>query len=320
MKHNQSLINPTVSGIIERVLISKLHYSKFALRNGNSSIEELKISIEEKGLLHPIIVRIDTNQYNDDLRSYEVVAGNRRFAACKQLGWKRITCHILELDDQDAFEVSLVENLHHKTLNPVEEAIACKKYIEWHGWGSVSELARKINKSHSFVSNRIRLLELPQTVLDKIVCRQTNPSVGTEILAFDNLKVRNDFINEVLDNKLTRKEIREIIRGHNHNKNNKYNKQAKEEDTNSDFLTNSYAVSEREKTLHEKERAISRIITSLRIALLRVDDSIDEIEKENWILWENLMHYRRALHKHIDDLLILKKKVKLYAMRGGGQF
>jgi hypothetical protein len=142
--------------------------------------------------------------------------------------------------------------------------------------------------------------------------------VGTEILAFDNLKVRNDFINEVLDNKLTRKEIREI-RGHNHNKN-KYNKQAKEEDTNSDYLTNYYAVSEREKTLHEKERAISRIITSLRIALLRVDDSIDEIEKENWILWENLMHYRRALHKHIDDLLILKKKVKLYAMRGGGQF
>jgi ParB family transcriptional regulator, chromosome partitioning protein len=312
MKYNQFLITPTVSGIIQEVLTSKLHISKFALRVVNSSsIEDLKKSIEEKGLLHPIVVRIYTQ--DDYARSYEIVAGNRRFIACKQLGWKRITCHILELDDKEAFEVSLVENLQHKTLNVVEEAIAYKKYVQEHGWGGVSELARKINKSHSYVSNRIRLLELPHTVLNKMVCRQTNSSVEIEVLAVDDLKVRNDLINEIFDNGLARHQIREIIRKHNHsNKNNKNEK----EDAESDFLTNCSILSKREKILHKNEKVIGRIITSLRIALLRLDDSIDGIEKEDWVLWENLMHYRRAIHKHIDDLLILKKKVKLYTREG----
>jgi ParB family transcriptional regulator, chromosome partitioning protein len=314
MKYSQSLINPTGSGIIEEVLISKLDYSRFSLRNVNSSsIQELMKSIEEKGLLHPIIVRINTS-HNNDTPIYEVVAGNRRFAACKLLRWKRITCHILELDDKDAFEVSLVENLHYSTLNAVEEAIAYKKYIELQGWGSVNELANKINKSHSYVSNRIRLLELPKTVLDRIVCRQTNPSVGTELLAVDDLKIRNHLIGEVMNHKLTRQEIRDMI--HSHDDNSKQEK----EDTCSDLLTNCYVPSKREKIIHEKEKVISRIITSLRIAMLRVDDSLDGIEKDDWIFWENLMQYRRVLHKHIDDLLLLKKKVRMYATGDGGKF
>jgi ParB family chromosome partitioning protein len=154
MESNQSFFNPAISGIIEQVLISKLHHSKFLLRDVKHSMEELQTSIEEKGLLHPIVVRVD-----DD--GYEVVAGNRRFVACKQLGWKRITCHILELDDKNAFETSSIENLQHRTLNAVEEAFSYKKYIEEYEWSGVSELARKIGKSHSYVSNRIRLLELP---------------------------------------------------------------------------------------------------------------------------------------------------------------
>ena len=140
-----------------------------------------------------------------------------------------------------------------------------------------------------------------------MVCRQTNSSVEIEVLAVDDLKVRNDLINEIFDNGLARRQIREIIHKHNHcNKNNKNEK----EDAESDFLTNCSILSKREKKLHKNEKVVSRIITSLRIALLRLDDSIDGIEKEDWVLWENLMHYRRAIHKHIDDLLILKKKVK----------
>lgn len=310
MKYSQSLINPTVSGIIDELLISRLHYSKFSLRSINSSsIQDLKKSIEEKGLLHPIIVRINTS--HDDDYNYEVIAGNRRFAACKQLGWKRITCHILELEDKDAFEVSLVENLHYSTLNAVEEAIAYKKYTELHGWGSVNELAHKIHKSHSYVSNRIRLLELPKTVLYKIVCRQTNPSIGTELLAVEDLKIQNHLIDEVINHKLTRQDIRQII--HSSDNNNKIGN----EKASSDFLSNCYVPSKFERVVHEKEKVINRIITSLRIALLRVDDSIDGIEKNDWILWENLMQHRRVLHKSIDDLLLLKKKVRLHTKRGG---
>ena len=60
---------------------------------------------------------------------FEVVAGNRRLNACKLLGWRKIPCHIVELDDRGAFEVSLIENIQRQTLNPIDEANAFKKYV-----------------------------------------------------------------------------------------------------------------------------------------------------------------------------------------------
>jgi ParB family transcriptional regulator, chromosome partitioning protein len=292
MKSNQSFFNPAISGIIERVLLSKLHHSKFLLRDVKQSMEELQTSIEEKGLLHPIVVRVDGN-------GYEIVAGNRRFAACKQLGWKSITCHIMELDDKNAFETSLIENLQHRTLNAVEEAFAYKKYIEEYGWGGVSELAKKIGKSHSYVSNRIRLLELPQDILDKIVCRQTNPSIAQEILAVEDQGKRESLIREIISDNLTREEVRELVRNNR-------------QESNSDFLTNFFMPSKMEKELHEKEKIILHFITAFRVALMRLDDILDGFEKEDWILWDNLMYHRRTVHKQIDELIILKKKVKYY--------
>jgi ParB family chromosome partitioning protein len=248
-------------------------------------------SIAEKGLLHPIIVRPMGERF-------EVVAGNRRFAACKQLSWKRITCHILELDDKDAFEVSLMENLQHRTLNAVEEAVAFKKYVDAHGWGSVSDLAKKIGKSHSFVSNRIRLLELPSDILQKIVSRQTNSSVIQEVLAIDGNDERRMLAEEILCHNLTRTEVRKII---HHEDLEEY-----------DYVSNICLPSRAEIEIHEKEKAILRFITSLRIALMRLDDTMEAIGREDWILWQNLMHHRAGLHASIDELIVLKKKSRMY--------
>jgi ParB family transcriptional regulator, chromosome partitioning protein len=64
---------------------------------------------------------------------------------------KKIPCHILELDDKNAFEISLVENIHRKTLSPIEEAEAFKAYISDFGWGGMSDLATKIGKSKSYI-------------------------------------------------------------------------------------------------------------------------------------------------------------------------
>jgi ParB family transcriptional regulator, chromosome partitioning protein len=71
---------------------------------------------------------------------------------------RKLSCHIIELSDKEAYEVGLVENLQHKTMNPVEESIAFKKYVEGYGWGGVSELSRRIGKSQEFVTKRIQLL------------------------------------------------------------------------------------------------------------------------------------------------------------------
>jgi len=262
MQSERTIFNVPTRGILTEVLISRIRHSNFLLRDVNTSLDELKESIAQHGLLHPIIVRIvelggDSN--------YEVVAGNRRFAACKQLGWRRIMCHILELNQQEAFEVSLIENLQHKTLNPVEEARAYKKYVEGRGWGSLSELSHKIGKSHSYVCNRIRLLELPNEVLDRIVRRQTNPGVVQEVLAIKDRHQRQMVVQEIVDNDLTRRQVRSLIYGRT------------EEDGLFECISNSCKPSKKEILLHEKEKIIFRFITTLRIALMRLDDSLDVV-------------------------------------------
>lgn len=97
-------------------------------------------SIQQKGLLEPIVVRPVE-------KAFEVVAGNRRFEACKKLGWRSIPCHVVELDDKEAFEVSILENVQRETLNPIEEGRAYRNYVDECGYGGESELARKIGKS-----------------------------------------------------------------------------------------------------------------------------------------------------------------------------
>src|SRR5919108_2130000 len=143
MASEQLISNIPTRGIVSEILVSRIRHSSFLLRHRNVGLDQLQHSIAHQGLLQPIIVRIV-----NDGECYEVVAGNRRFAACKQLGWKRIMCHVLELNDKDAFEVSLIENLQHNALNPIEEANAYKRFVDEHRWGSVTELARRIGKSH----------------------------------------------------------------------------------------------------------------------------------------------------------------------------
>ena len=103
------------AGLVEDIHISKIRHGK-GIRN-ESEVEdfrELTLSIEHVGLLNPILVRMVEGYF-------EIVAGNRRFQACKTLGWKKIACQIVELDNKQAFEISLIENIHRKTLSPLEE-------------------------------------------------------------------------------------------------------------------------------------------------------------------------------------------------------
>jgi ParB family transcriptional regulator, chromosome partitioning protein len=114
-------------------------------QNSGADFPELINSIHEKGLLQPIIVRPKGDRF-------EVVAGNRRLEACRKLKHRKIKAMILEIDDKTAYEIAITENVQRRTLDPLEEAPAFKKYCDEYGWGSQSELARKIGKSQEFVS------------------------------------------------------------------------------------------------------------------------------------------------------------------------
>jgi ParB family transcriptional regulator, chromosome partitioning protein len=135
--------------IIRPAQIQIRHYDSLLQQQ---SIKELALSIRKHGLLQPIIVR-PINQ------GFEIVAGHRRFYACKSLHWKVIPAMVKDLSDKDAFEIQLVENVQRNTLDPIEESQAFKRYVIDYGWGGGPQnVMDRIKSGELKVSHAIELL------------------------------------------------------------------------------------------------------------------------------------------------------------------
>jgi ParB family chromosome partitioning protein len=274
-------------GIFEELEISKIDFAKNGLRVNVGSIEELASSIAEKGLLQPIVVRVLGDRY-------EVVAGNRRLSACKLLKWRKILCHIIELDDRESYEVSLIENVQHKTLNAIEEAVAFNRYVDEFGWGGVSVLAEKIGRSQEYVSRRIQLLQLPRKVQDKIMRRRISAGIAQELLSIDGRTAEK--LAEMIENDhIKRDEVRQIV------------KSVKKVNSESDKEPKSPPTYE--EVFGATDGALRKCVTILKSTLLRIDDVIDEID-DDWITKEMLMQYRMIVHGDIDAFLRLRKRLE----------
>jgi ParB family transcriptional regulator, chromosome partitioning protein len=172
----------------------------YASLSQQESIDELSRSIKKHGLLQPIIVRPIN-------RGFEIVAGHRRFQACKLLRWKTIPAMVKDVSDKDAFEIQLVENIQRKTLDPIEEAQAFKLYVRDYGWGGVTYLAETIMKSEQYVSSRIQLLKLPQNVKDKVKSGELKVSHAFELLGLEgkSLEIMSD---DIINKNMSVKDIR----------------------------------------------------------------------------------------------------------------
>jgi len=160
------LLNPDLY-VEESLPVDSIKSPRILVRESEASstrdntVRELAASMRQHGLLHPIIVRPVED-------GFEIVAGNRRFEACKLLRWKYVPAKVRELSEKGAFELQLIENIQRMTFNPIDEARAFKKYTIEFGWGGESDLARIISRSEQFVSNRIQLLRLPKAIIDEI--------------------------------------------------------------------------------------------------------------------------------------------------------
>ena len=118
-------------------------------------IEELATSIERDGLLQPILVRSIAKG------RYQIIAGERRWQACKSLGLKTVPIRIKEADDDKALELALIENIQRSDLNPIEEAYGYRRLMERQNM-TQSEVAQAVSKGRSTIANSLRLLELPE--------------------------------------------------------------------------------------------------------------------------------------------------------------
>jgi ParB family chromosome partitioning protein len=191
-------------GTLEDIPVNEINEPEFQLRKRLEAIEELKTSIEEFGLLHPIVVTIE----HDKIR---IVTGYRRYEACKKLGWRKIPCHIIDVKDQkEAYEIGLIENLQRSTLNPVEEAQAFEMYVDEIGWGGISELSEKIGKSSSYVSRRILLLELPADIQLLISDSSISVGCGEELGTIKNVMKKTVLSNLILKERPSIRRIREL--------------------------------------------------------------------------------------------------------------
>ncbi|HEX2169323.1 MAG TPA: ParB/RepB/Spo0J family partition protein [Nitrososphaera sp.] len=286
-------------GVLQEINIVRIRHPTIRLRRDLSNLEELASSIREHGLLQPIVVRPKEQEY-------EVVAGNRRLAACRTLKLRKITCHIVELTDKEAYEVALVENVHHKTMNPLEEAMAFHQYVEGYGWGGISELARRIGRSQEFVTKRIQLLRLPEKVQQEIIRQRITPSVALEMLPL-NRDAMEQVANFIINNPLTKEEIRDIVRVTNNIE--------KPSSINDDVFDPSGTYVSKDKIAYEKklrmlDKTLRKSIAVMRSTLVSFDDIINSVE-DDWVIQEMLMQYRLVIHGDIDTFLKLRERLKM---------
>lgn len=278
-----------LAGSVEDINLSEIVLPPSLLRSNLNGVEELAESIKHVGLLQPIIVRVN------DAHSFEIVAGYRRFNACKKIGWRKITCHVVELDDKTAFEVSLIENVQRQTLNPIEEGLAFRNYVNKFGWGGVSDLAEKISKSPGYVSKRIGLVELPDSVIDLLSKCEISISAAEELLPISSRDEQTKIAIVIRNKKLPLRKVRQLV------KNNSIV-------ADSDSLSSSLA----DNPLYTKDRilkSIDKSIITLRIAVKKLGEIMEGVE-DDWIFYGILLYQRNVLISHIDQLIKQKRKYK----------
>ena len=284
--------NP-LAGFLDRVEIKRIHPSGDALRTSMGPLEELAASIKEKGLLEPIVVRPEDG-------GFEVVAGNRRLEACKRLGLRSIPCHVADLNDREAFEVSLVENIQHETMNAIDEARAFKKYVDEYGYGGISELAEKIGKSQGYVSIWIRLLSLPKGVKEEVIRRRISPSVAQELVSVGDGS-EDEIVEIIRERHLSMREVRRIVKGRR-----SQGSQTQREMLASDLDAPLPDMSD--KGAQAIDRALAKAVASLRMDMYRQGEVIGDVA-DQWVVAELLIQCRAALNEQIDTLLRFRKKL-----------
>ena len=161
----------------------------------DEGLEELSRSIQDYGILNPLSVRLRGSRY-------ELVAGERRLRAARLAGLKEVPCILLDVNMEDASLIALVENLQRRDLDFIEEANGINQLIRMFGM-SQEEAARRIGKSQSAVANKLRLLRLPQDVLEGLRQNGLTERHGRALLRLPDRESQRAALLYIIDNGLT---------------------------------------------------------------------------------------------------------------------
>ena len=202
-----SLIGETkVENTTNKLNLSEIIPNKYQPRKNfdEENLNDLSNSIKERGVIQPIIVR----RSNSDHAKYEIIAGERRWLAARKAGLHDIPVVVAEADDLKSLEFAIVENVQRHDLNPLEEAQGYKRLIDEFSYDQ-EKVSKFIGKSRSYITNSLRLLTLPNTILQYIEERKISPGHAKILVGLDNA----EFIaNKIIEKKLSVRQTESFVK------------------------------------------------------------------------------------------------------------
>ena len=169
------------------------------------ALQELADSIAEIGIIQPITLR----QLSED--SYQIIAGERRYRASIQAGLKSIPAYIRTADDENVMEMALIENIQRENLNPIEEAQAYKRLLTEFNLKQ-DEVAERVSKSRTAVTNSMRLLKLCDEVQQMVIEDMLSTGHARALLAIENPEEQYNIAQKVFDEKLSVRETEKLVK------------------------------------------------------------------------------------------------------------
>lgn len=175
------------------------------------ALKELSDSIQKYGVLQPLLV-------SDEKDYYRIIAGERRWRAAKEAGLKQIPVIIKELSDQESMEISLIENLQREDLNPIEEAQAYKKLTEEFHL-TQNEVAQRVSKSRTAVTNSMRLLKLDPKVQELVLQDKLSMGHARALLGLEDPNLQVQAAEQIIEKNLSVREVEKMIQSMLHPRN-----------------------------------------------------------------------------------------------------
>ena len=190
----------------QKVKITKVEPNRTQPRKNfdEDSLIELADSIRQFGVLQPLLV-----QKKGDY--YEIIAGERRWRAAKQAGVKEVPVIVKEYTEQEIVEIGLIENIQRENLNPIEEAMAFKRLLEEFNLKQ-DEVAERVSKSRTAVTNSMRLLKLDERVQQMIIDDMISTGHARALLAIDDKDEQYNLANRIFDEKLSVRDTEKLVK------------------------------------------------------------------------------------------------------------
>ena len=202
-----SLIGETkIENKNNRLAIADIKPNKYQPRKNfdKASLQDLTNSIKERGMIQPIIVR----KSNDDDLKYEIIAGERRWLAAQSAGLHDVPVVITQADDLKSLEFAIVENVQRHDLNPLEEAQGYKRLINEFSYDQ-EKVSKFIGKSRSYITNSLRLLTLPDDVINLIETQKLTAGHAKILVGLENASF---VANKILEKKLSVRQAENFVK------------------------------------------------------------------------------------------------------------